>query len=125
MASSTPQPAAEFYEWALKRYQRRAAVLTRVLVAITLIALLLAGLFVVEVRELNTQNISTGNEVERLRDQLVDLRSMSERKDKRTIAYVKCLESRTQRYEEGMTRLLRRKISIRVFLKSYKLKDCR
>ena len=129
MASSAPQPAAEFYEWALKRYQRRAAVLTRVLLAITLIALLLSGLFMVQVRELETQNISqnhsTRAEVERLHERIVEMETVAERRHQRTLAYTTCLESQTRRYQDGMSRLLRRNITLKVFLKNYKLKDCK
>lgn len=125
MASSTPQPAAEFYEWALKRYQRRSVALTRSLIVMTLATLLIAGLFLVQVRELRTQTITTRTNVEHLHDQLLKARSASARRDARTAAYVKCLESRTRNYAEGMTRLLHRKISVNFFIKKYKPNKCR
>ncbi len=124
MATSTPQSAAEFYDWALKRYHRRSVALTRTVIVMTLLAMLIGAVVVFQIRDLNAQNVTARADVERLHDQLVEARSTYARKNARTLAYVKCLESQTRKYAEGMNRLLRRKISIRVFLNKYEPKAC-
>lgn len=124
MASSTPQPAAEFYEWALKRYQRRSVVLMRALVLMTIVLLLIVALFFVQVRDLRTQNELTRVGVERLQSQLLETRSVNAQRNESMAAYVRCLESRTDRYAEGLARLLQRKTTVQAFVRYYELKDC-
>ncbi len=128
MASSTQQPAAEFYEWALDRYQRRSTVLARILIVVitmTIAALVVAGLFLNEVRELRTQTQTTSATVERLHDRLRDARAASDRKTERLATRVDCLEAQSRKYADGVARLLRRKIAVDKFVRKYEPKDCR
>jgi len=137
MASSTHQPVSDFYEWALKRYQRRAATLTRALFAVVVVALLLTGLFFDQVRQLRTQHLETRATVQQLEAELSELRSAAaqnpqeganadaQKMSRRMTAYLNCLEAQSKRYAEGLARLLRQKISSGTFISNYKPKDCR
>ncbi len=131
MVERTPEPSSSFYQWATDRYRRRAVTATWAFLAIVVVAVLVVTLLLTDIRRLNAENRAAGAavrslqvEVNELKREVSKLTSAVQRRERPNGEFVRCVNARAARFQDGLRMLVSGAITTQEFLARYREVDC-